>query len=166
MLCNPLKVNRRFGLIHVGFLPALFFDAEDGGVMFFLNVGWLSADCYIREHKTLQVNKLFTSCGTSRFSYRVHKRRLLHTVVSHLNPAYIFLRSIFILFFRLSLVTPSGLFSPGVATKILFRTNMHAKCRVHHVIFNFIIIIMPVQMITFRIMPFSPFCRCPCRFWL
>jgi hypothetical protein len=40
---SPLKVNRRFGsacrLFRAGFLLGLFFDPEDGGDIFFLNVG-------------------------------------------------------------------------------------------------------------------------------
>jgi hypothetical protein len=43
---SPLKVNRRFGshLLSRWFLAGLFFDREDGGDMFFRNVGWLSTD--------------------------------------------------------------------------------------------------------------------------
>jgi hypothetical protein len=53
--CSPLKVNRRLGgtyrlhlrglqallatCFHTGFLLGLFFDPEDGGDMFFRNVG-------------------------------------------------------------------------------------------------------------------------------
>jgi hypothetical protein len=65
MSCSPLRINRHFGgtchlylqgrrisqarnqatSFHAGFLLGLFFDPEDGGDMFFRNVGWLSANC-------------------------------------------------------------------------------------------------------------------------
>jgi hypothetical protein len=48
--CSPLKVSRYFGgtshatCFYSGFLLMLFFDPEDGGDIFLLNVGWLSTD--------------------------------------------------------------------------------------------------------------------------
>jgi hypothetical protein len=86
--CIPLRVNRRFGetcrlhlqvwrmshaknqsacyLLYSSFLLRLFFDHEGGVVMFFRNVGWLSAD-YSALHLRGENKQLFiiTAARTS-----------------------------------------------------------------------------------------------------
>jgi hypothetical protein len=50
---SPLKVNRRFYLLHANFLLGLFFDPEDQDYMFLRNVGWLSTDYKALEDRSL-----------------------------------------------------------------------------------------------------------------
>jgi hypothetical protein len=54
MPCNPLKVKSACYLLHAAFLLGLFFDPEDGDVMFLWNISWLST-CYMELYsRTLQ----------------------------------------------------------------------------------------------------------------
>jgi hypothetical protein len=44
ILCSTVQWSRACYLLHAGFLFGLFFDSEDGGIMFFWNTDWLSPD--------------------------------------------------------------------------------------------------------------------------
>jgi hypothetical protein len=58
------------GRFHAGFLLTLFFDPEDGGDMFLINVGWLSTDytaLYRRkEYPLLRVIIQIKNCSRSQ----------------------------------------------------------------------------------------------------
>lgn len=83
---KPSKKPACCRLQAIAFLHGSFFDAEDGGVMFFLNVGWLLTDCttsYARSHDSLYPpfweRQILRSCPQTAFSPLLRSNILLRT---------------------------------------------------------------------------------------
>jgi hypothetical protein len=107
--CNVVESQQSFAfsLLHVGFLPDLFVNAEDTGVLFLRNVDWLSTDytaLYPRRYITLHNHR----CE--------NLKSFIHSFIHHwlYNPSFgPGLLFSFVIFFTQTVGLPGRVISPS-----------------------------------------------------